>query len=75
MAPSFTQAAENDLANVKAEVTKRQDEAVKRLRDWIKLPSIVAEDINPRRPLFCRRRQFPELLEFARFENPSVQHD
>ena len=31
---------------IKAEVTKRHDEAVKRLQDWIKLPSIAAEDLN-----------------------------
>ncbi len=44
--PSFTRAAENELADIKAEVTKRHDEAVKRLQDWIKLPSIAAEDLN-----------------------------
>ena len=38
--------ADNDPAAIKAEVTKRHDEAVKRLRDWIKLPSIAAEDLN-----------------------------
>jgi acetylornithine deacetylase/succinyl-diaminopimelate desuccinylase-like protein len=37
--------AEN-LAPIKAEVTKRHDEAVKRLQDWIKLPSIAAENLN-----------------------------
>src|SRR4051812_24102814 len=36
----------DDLAAIKAEVTKRHDEAVKRLQDWIKLPSIAAEDLN-----------------------------
>ncbi|MDQ6626772.1 MAG: M20/M25/M40 family metallo-hydrolase [Verrucomicrobiota bacterium] len=40
-------AAENsDLAPIKAEITKRHDEAVKRLQDWIKLPSIAAENLN-----------------------------
>ncbi|MGI8819974.1 MAG: M20/M25/M40 family metallo-hydrolase [Chthoniobacterales bacterium] len=39
-------AAESDLVPVKAEVTKRHDEAVQRLQDWIKLPSIAAEDLN-----------------------------
>src|SRR5947209_4172437 len=39
--PSFTRA--DDLADIKAEVTKRHEEAVKRLQDWIKLPSISAE--------------------------------
>ncbi|MDQ6912585.1 MAG: M20/M25/M40 family metallo-hydrolase [Verrucomicrobiota bacterium] len=43
-ATSFTRA--DDLADIKAEVTKRHDEAVKRLQDWIKLPSIAAESLN-----------------------------
>ncbi len=45
LAPS-SRSADNDLADIKAEVTKRHDEAVKRLQDWIKLPSIAAEDLN-----------------------------
>ena len=28
--------AEDDLAAIKAEITKRHDEAVKRLQDWIR---------------------------------------
>jgi hypothetical protein len=40
MAPSLTYSAENDLADIKAEVAKRREEAVKRLQDWIKLPSV-----------------------------------
>jgi len=36
--------AENDFADVKAQVTKQHDEAVKRLQDWIKQVSIAAED-------------------------------
>src|SRR6188768_3279127 len=43
-APSITRA--DDLADIKAEVTKRHDEALKRLQDWIKLPSIAAENLN-----------------------------
>ncbi len=43
-APSFARA--DDLADIKAEITKRHDQAVKRLQDWIKLPSIAAEDLN-----------------------------
>jgi acetylornithine deacetylase/succinyl-diaminopimelate desuccinylase-like protein len=39
-------AANNDLADIKAEVVKRHDEAVKRLQDWIALPSIAAENLN-----------------------------
>ncbi|MDQ6732826.1 MAG: twin-arginine translocation pathway signal protein, partial [Nitrospirota bacterium] len=45
-APGLTYSAENDLTDIKAEVTKRHDEAVKRLQDWIKLPSIAAENLN-----------------------------
>ena len=32
--------------DIKAEITKRHDEAVKRLQDWIALPSIAAENLN-----------------------------
>src|ERR1043166_5227862 len=39
-------AASEDLADIRSEITKRHDEAVKRLRDWIALPSIAAEDRN-----------------------------
>jgi acetylornithine deacetylase/succinyl-diaminopimelate desuccinylase-like protein len=38
--------AAEDLEPIKAEVTKRHDEALKRLQDWIKLPSIAAENLN-----------------------------
>jgi len=39
-------AASDDLADVRSEISKRHDEAVKRLRDWIALPSIAAENLN-----------------------------
>src|SRR6185369_12806083 len=35
-----------DRAAIQAEVTKRHDESVKRLQDWIALPSIAAENLN-----------------------------
>ena len=35
-----------DYADVKAQIAKQHDEEVKRLQDWIKLPSIAAEDLN-----------------------------
>ena len=38
--------AESDYADVKAQIAKQHDEGVKRLQDWIKLPSIAAEDLN-----------------------------
>src|ERR1044072_4636680 len=38
--------AAEDLGPIKQEIAKRHDEAVKRLQDWIKLPSIAAENLN-----------------------------
>src|SRR3954465_8137470 len=46
LATAFSARAAEDLAPIKAEITKRHDEAVKRLQDWIKLPSIAAENLN-----------------------------
>src|SRR5260370_42246429 len=43
---SYASVAGEDLADVRSEITKRHDEGVKRLRDWIALPSIAAEDRN-----------------------------
>ena len=43
---SHSYAATNDLTDVRREITKRHDEAVKRLQDWIALPSIAAENRN-----------------------------
>src|SRR5262245_31104882 len=37
-------AAENDLSAIKVEITKRHDEAVERLQDWIRHVSIAAEN-------------------------------
>ena len=45
--------AESDLGTIKAEITKRHDEAVKRLQDWIGQVSIAAED-----------RGYPEGAEY-----------
>jgi acetylornithine deacetylase/succinyl-diaminopimelate desuccinylase-like protein len=39
-------ATNENFADVRGEITKRHDEAVKRLQDWIALPSIAAEDRN-----------------------------
>ncbi|MBA2271736.1 MAG: M20/M25/M40 family metallo-hydrolase [Chthoniobacterales bacterium] len=49
---NYSYSAKNDLAAIKTEVTKRHDEAVKRLADWVKQVSIAAED-----------RGFPEGAE------------
>ena len=35
-----------DRDDIRAEITKRHNEAVKRLQDWIALPSIAAENRN-----------------------------
>ena len=47
-------AADADLAAIKSEVTKRHDEAVKRLQDWIGQVSIAAEN-----------RGYPEGAEYS----------
>lgn len=39
-------ASAQDLSAIAAEVEKRHDEAVKRLQEWIALPSIAAETLN-----------------------------
>ena len=41
---SSTRAAEADLAAIKTQISAQHDRAVKRLQDWIKLPSIAAEN-------------------------------
>src|SRR5437879_3209876 len=45
--------AETDHADIKAEITKRHDEAVKRLQEWIAQVSIAAEN-----------RGYPEGAEY-----------
>src|SRR5947209_13000855 len=49
----YASSAETDHADIKAEVTKRHDEAVKRLQDWIAQVSIAAEN-----------RGYPEGAEY-----------
>jgi len=63
-------AATDEHADIKAEITKRHDEAVKRLQDWIAQVSIAAED-----------RGYPEGAEYmaklardAGFQNATVIH-
>ena len=41
-------AANPDSAAIQLEIEKHHDEAVKRLQDWIALPSIAAENLNSR---------------------------
>ncbi len=44
--PAF--AAEPDMAAIKAQIATQHDASVKRLQDWIALPSIAAENLNSR---------------------------
>ena len=44
-APGIARAAD-DFAAIRTEIAKRHDESVKRLQDWIALPSIAAESLN-----------------------------
>src|SRR3954469_171495 len=46
LATALSALGAEDLGPIKQEITKRHDEAVKRLQDWIKLPSIAAESLN-----------------------------
>ena len=60
-------ADETDLSDVRREVVKRHDEAVKRLRDWIATPAIAAEDLGyPRGAEFMA--QFARDAGFQRVE-------
>jgi len=47
-APCISLAADPDLVAIRADVAKRHDESITRLKDWIALPSIAAEDLNSR---------------------------
>src|SRR5215216_4594615 len=40
----FGWSAENDLTPIRKEIEKRHDEAVRRLQEWIRQPSIAAEN-------------------------------
>jgi acetylornithine deacetylase/succinyl-diaminopimelate desuccinylase-like protein len=41
---SCARAAETDLTDIKVQISRRHDQAIKRLQDWIRLPSIAAEN-------------------------------
>jgi acetylornithine deacetylase/succinyl-diaminopimelate desuccinylase-like protein len=42
--PRWARAAASDLDTIRAEIEKRHDEAVQRLQEWIRQPSIAAEN-------------------------------
>ena len=60
--------AADDFADVRREIEKRHDEAVKRLQDWIALPAIAAEDRNfPAGP-----EQMAQLAREAGFQQVTI---
>lgn len=61
-------AQDADMEGIRAEVAKRHDEAVKRLQDWIALPSIAAEDRN----FPAGAQRMAELARDAGFQQVSV---
>jgi acetylornithine deacetylase/succinyl-diaminopimelate desuccinylase-like protein len=66
-APAPARAAD-DFADVRREVTKRHDEAVKRLQDWIALPSIAAESLNS----VAGAERMAELARDAGFQKVAI---
>jgi hypothetical protein len=56
-----------DLAPVRAQVAQQHDANVKRLKDWIALPSIAAENLNSQ-----RRRVQAQLLRDAGFQHVEI---
>ncbi len=58
----------DDFSEIKAEVTKGHDAAIKRLQDWIKLPSIAAENLNyPQGP-----ELMAQMLKDAGFQQATI---
>lgn len=45
-APGLARAASAPLADIRAAAERQKEESVKRIRDWIALPSIAAENLN-----------------------------
>ena len=61
-------AADNDFADIKAEIATQHDEGVQRLQDWIRLPSIAAMDLGyPEGPDHMAR-----LLREAGFQQAEI---
>src|SRR3954454_5055566 len=58
----------DDLADIRNEIAKRHNEAVKRLQDWIALPSIAAENRN-----YPQGAEYmAQLAKDAGFQNATV---
>ena len=58
----------DDLADIRVEVAKRHDEAVKRLQEWIALPAIAAED----RGFPAGAEHMAKLLRDAGFQQATI---
>jgi acetylornithine deacetylase/succinyl-diaminopimelate desuccinylase-like protein len=61
-------AAADDFADVRREIEKRHDEALKRLQDWIALPAIAAENLN----YPAGAEQMAELARDAGFQKVEI---
>ncbi|MBI1199554.1 MAG: M20/M25/M40 family metallo-hydrolase [Phenylobacterium sp.] len=57
-----------DLSDVKAAIDKQRPEAIKRLQDWIALPSIAAEGLNAQEGA----QYMAELLKDAGFQQTTI---
>jgi acetylornithine deacetylase/succinyl-diaminopimelate desuccinylase-like protein len=60
--------ANDDFADVQREIAARHDEAVKRLQDWIALPSIAAENLNAAEGA----ERMAQLARDAGFQNVTI---
>jgi acetylornithine deacetylase/succinyl-diaminopimelate desuccinylase-like protein len=63
--PGWTRAQNNELGPIRAEIEKRNDEAVKRLQAWVREPSIAAENRGMNEGCATMMR----MLKEAGFEN------
>lgn len=61
-------AAADDLSDIRAEVTRRHDEAVRRLQQWIALPAIAAEN----RGYPQGAEHMAQLARDARFQQATI---
>ena len=63
--PAF---AADDLGAIKAQIAQQHDEALKRLQDWIALPSIAAENLN----YPAGAEMMAQLLKDAGFQKATI---
>ena len=68
---------ESDLSRIRAEIEKRHDESVQRLQEWIKQPSIAAENrgVNEGCELtmrFLREAGFSGVTKIATDGQPGI---